>query len=102
MESSNVQTISKSETKHEEIEIMSKKRGNMLQNKPRVFLLRIGFLGMKIKKKGLINGLILSLLYILINLIIGLNLNNIISIFKFTSKIILIILGTIIGVNLNK
>ena len=51
MESSNVQTISKSETKHEEIEIMSKKRGNMLQNKPRVFLLRIGFLGMKVKRK---------------------------------------------------
>lgn len=59
-------------------------------------------LGLKIKKKGLFNGMILSIIYVSINLIIGFDLTNIASIIKFVSKIILIIMGSILGVNLSK
>jgi len=67
-----------------------------------LFFIGALLLGLKIKKKGLINGVILSIIYVSINLIIGFNFTNTISIIKFISKIILIILGTIIGVNLSK
>ena len=67
-----------------------------------LFFIASVILGFKMKKKGLLNGIILSLIYISINLIIGFNFINYISIIKFISKIFLIILGVIIGVNLNK
>lgn len=67
-----------------------------------LFFIGAIILGVKIKKKGLINGIILSIIYISINLIIGFNFSNFIYIVKFIGKIILIILGTIIGVNLRK
>ena len=59
-------------------------------------------LGLKTKKKGLINGTILSLIYISLSLITGLTFNNYIATLKFIFKILLIIFGTIIGVNLSK
>lgn len=67
-----------------------------------IFFIGAIILGMKIKKKGLINGVILSIFYVFIKLIIGINLNHLTSIVQFISKTILIILGTIIGVNINK
>ena len=67
-----------------------------------LFFIAALLLGLKTKKKGLINGIILSIIYISINLIIGFDFTNIVSIIKFISKILLIILGTIIGVNLRK
>jgi len=67
-----------------------------------LFFIGALILGIKIKKKGLVNGIILSMVYVAINLIIGFNLTNVTSIIKFISKILLIILGTIIGVNLRK
>ena len=67
-----------------------------------LFFIGAIILGIKIKKKGLINGLILSILYISTSLIVVIHLTNLTSIIKFISKIILIILGTIIGVNLSK
>lgn len=67
-----------------------------------LFFVGAVILGLKIKKKGLLNGFILSIIYVSINLIIGFNFTNTISIIKFISKIILIILGSIIGVNLRK
>ena len=59
-------------------------------------------LGLKQKSKGLLNGLIFSILFICLNLIMGFNLNNFKDIIKFISKILLMLLGTIIGVNLKK
>ena len=59
-------------------------------------------LGIKQKSKGLLNGIVLSILFVCINLIMGFNLNNIKDIVKFISKIFLILLGTLIGVNLKR
>lgn len=67
-----------------------------------IFFIAALILGIKQKSRGLINGIILSILLVCVNLIIGLNLNNIKDILKFISKILLIMLGTIIGVNLKK
>ena len=67
-----------------------------------LFFIGAIILGIKIKKKGLINGIILSLIYGAINLIIGFNFANYVFVIKFIGKIILIILGTIIGVNLSR
>ena len=67
-----------------------------------LFFIGAIILGLKIKKKGLINVIFLSLIYVSINLIIGFDFDNIYSILKFVSKILLIILGAIIGVNIRK
>jgi len=67
-----------------------------------LFFISALILGIKQKNKGLINGLFLSLLYIAISLVVGVPLNNFKEIMRFISKILLIILGTIIGVNLKK
>lgn len=67
-----------------------------------LFFITAVILGKKIKRKGLINGIFLSLIYVSINLIIGFNFNSVYSILKFIGKIFLIIVGTIIGVNLSK
>ena len=67
-----------------------------------LFFISALILGIKQKSKGLINGLFLSLLYISISLVVGVPLNNFKEMMRFISKILLIILGTIIGVNLKK
>lgn len=67
-----------------------------------LFFLAALILGMKQKSKGLINGLILSILYVSISLISGIKFSSISVIIKFIGKILLIMLGTIIGVNLKK
>ena len=59
-------------------------------------------LGIKQKNKGLLNGIIFSILYICMCLISGITFNKVSVIIKFISKILLIIFGTIIGVNLKK
>lgn len=84
--------------------LMSFTTANIITNILSILLFFIAsiILGMKTKKKGLINGIILSLIYISLNLIIGFNFTNYIFVVKFISKIFVIILGTIIGVNLNK
>lgn len=56
-------------------------------------------LGIKQKNKGLINGLTFALIYVCISLILGFNPHEIT---KFISRILLIVIGTIIGVNLKK
>lgn len=67
-----------------------------------LFFISAIILGLKQKRKGLINGLFLSIIYVIISLIIKTSLNNFIDILRFSSKILLIMLGTIIGVNLKK
>ena len=67
-----------------------------------LFFIAALILGKKQKSKGLINGLIFSILYICLSLIIGISFNSIAVIIKFIGKILLILLGTIIGVNLKK
>lgn len=59
-------------------------------------------LGLKQKNKGLINGIMLSIIFVCISLILGISFASIIDIIKFISKILLIMLGTIIGVNLKR
>jgi putative membrane protein (TIGR04086 family) len=61
-----------------------------------IFFISSLLLGMKIKKKGLINGIILSLIYIFISSLIGLYIYNAII------KSLLITIGSIIGVNIKK
>lgn len=58
-------------------------------------------LGLKQKNKGLLNGIILAIMYVSICLIMNISFKGI-AVVKFISKILLIILGTIIGVNLKK
>lgn len=62
-----------------------------------IFFISGLLLGLKQKSKGLVNGTILALIYLCINLIIGFNFN-----LKFVLRILFIIIGTIIGVNLKK
>ena len=67
-----------------------------------LFFIASVILGMKVKSKGLVNGIIYAILYVCINLIMGISFPNVMSIIKFISKIALIILWTIIGVNIKK
>jgi len=67
-----------------------------------LFFIASLILGMKQKSKGLINGIILAILYVCMCLIGGITFNKISVIIKFIGKILLILLGTIIGVNLKK
>lgn len=67
-----------------------------------LFFVAALILGMKQKSKGLINGFILALLYVCMCLISGITFTSISAIIKFIVKILLIMLGTIIGVNLQK
>lgn len=67
-----------------------------------LFFIGAVILGVKQKSKGLINGIMLSILYTCLCLIMGLKFNNILSTIKYIGKILLIIFGTIIGVNLKK
>ena len=67
-----------------------------------LFFIAAIILGMKQKSKGLLNGIILVLLYICMGLISGITFNNVKVVIMFISKILLILLGTIIGVNLKK
>ena len=85
-------------------DLISLNVSNILTNILSLSLFFIGavILGMKQKSKGLINGLIFTVLYICMCLIGGISFNSVSSIIKFISKILLIMLGTIIGVNLKK
>jgi len=56
-------------------------------------------LGLKIKKHGMIHGLIFSLLVISMTLMIGNNFNDLTIIIKVITKSLLIIFFTILGVN---
>lgn len=67
-----------------------------------LFFVAALILGMKQKNKGLLNGLMLAILYVCMCLISGITFTSISVIFKFILKILLIMLGTIIGVNLQK
>lgn len=67
-----------------------------------LFFISSIILGIKQKNKGLLNGIIFALLYICVYLISGMTFNKISVVIKFITKISLIILGTIIGVNLKK
>lgn len=67
-----------------------------------LFFIASVILGMKVKSKGLLNGFVYSIIYVCVNLIMGLSFPNIISVIRFVSKILLIIFGTIIGVNIKK
>lgn len=67
-----------------------------------LFFIAAVILGMKQKSKGLINGIMLATLYICMCLITGISFNNALVILKFIGKILLILFGTIIGVNLKK
>lgn len=85
-------------------DLMNLNTSNILTNilSLSLFFVSAVILGMKVKRKGLVNGIIYSIIYICVNLIIGISFPNSISIIKFISKILLIILGTIIGVNIKK
>lgn len=67
-----------------------------------LFFISAIILGLKQKNKGLINGFFLSLIYISVSLIIGVPLNTFKEIMRFISKIILILCGVVIGVNIKK
>jgi len=67
-----------------------------------LFFIASLILGMKQKSNGLINGLMLSMLYVCMCLISGITFDKISVVIKFIGKILLIMLGAIIGVNLNK
>ena len=67
-----------------------------------LFFIATVILGIKQKSKGLINGLMLAILYVCMCLIGGISFNSVSVTIKFISKILLILLGTIIGLNLKK
>ena len=85
-------------------DLISLNVSNIVTNILSLSLFFIGalLLGTKQKSKGLINGLILALLYICICLISGITFDSVGVVIKFIAKILLIMLGAIVGVNLKK
>ena len=56
-------------------------------------------LGLKVRKNGLIHGILLSLIMILLTIIIGNSLSSVTTIIKIITKSVIIIFFTILGVN---
>ena len=67
-----------------------------------VFFISAIILGIKQKNKGLLNGIVLALIYVSVSLFIGMDFLKSFNVIKFISKIILILIGCILGVNLRR
>ena len=65
-----------------------------------IFIATISYiLGVRIKKKGLINGILFSLIMILLTMLFGNKLSSIITLIKVVTKSVIIIFFVILGVN---